>query len=107
MKPIRIAYLMAALLVINFPAGAQVTDGKTGVYAQADTARPHAGAVSLRVTPVQTQEKIEDPAAPSIVLYQVMGVVLAVWLGLAAFLFRLDRKVAGLEREIRDLKKSS
>ena len=36
----------------------------------------------------------EQPADASVVLYQVMAVVLIVWIGLAVFLFRLDRRVA-------------
>ncbi len=36
-------------------------------------------------------------------LYKVMGVILIVWLGLAFLLFRLDRKIARLEKEIKNL----
>lgn len=41
----------------------------------------------------ETEKKPE----PSTTLYQVMGVVLVIWTGLAVFLFRLDRRVARLE----------
>jgi CcmD family protein len=37
-------------------------------------------------------------------LYQVMGVIMVAWLGLALFLFRLDRKLARLEKELKKLK---
>jgi CcmD family protein len=37
-------------------------------------------------------------------LYKVMGVILVAWLGLALFLFRLDRKLARLEKELKKSK---
>jgi len=37
------------------------------------------------------------------VLIKVMLVVLFVWLGLAAYLFRMDRKIVKLEKEIDEL----
>jgi CcmD family protein len=36
----------------------------------------------------------------SATLYQVMAVVLFIWFGLAFFLFRLDRRVAKLEKKL-------
>lgn len=54
----------------------------------------------------ENQEHYEAPAQPdqpadvSVVLYRVMAVVLIVWIGLAVFLFRLDRRVAAIEKEI-------
>lgn len=35
-------------------------------------------------------------------LYVVLAVVLIIWLGLAFFIFRTDRKIAHLERSIED-----
>ncbi len=46
---------------------------------------------------VQEKEARQDT---STTLYQVMGIVLIIWAGLAFFLFRLDRKVARLEKNI-------
>jgi CcmD family protein len=42
----------------------------------------------------------ERPANAPGILYQVAGVILVIWLGLALFLFRIDRKVAKLERSL-------
>jgi CcmD family protein len=49
------------------------------------------------------QEK-EQKTEHASTLYQVMGVVLFIWFGLAVFLFRLDRKVARLEEQAKDRK---
>jgi CcmD family protein len=43
----------------------------------------------------------EKRPEPSTALYQVMGVVLIIWIGLAFFLFRIDRKVTKLENQVK------
>jgi CcmD family protein len=43
-----------------------------------------------------------EGAAPD--LYKVMGVILVAWFGLALFLFRLDRRIASLEKELKKSK---
>jgi len=48
------------------------------------------------------QQKTDRPADSSNVLYQVMGVILVIWLGLAVFLFRIDRKVTRLDKSLPD-----
>ena len=35
-------------------------------------------------------------------LYKVMGIILIIWIGLAVFLFLLDRKVSSLEKDLKD-----
>ena len=45
----------------------------------------------------------DRPADTSTVLYQVTGVILIIWLGLAFFLFRIDRRVARLEKSMPDV----
>ncbi|MBN2158030.1 MAG: CcmD family protein [Spirochaetes bacterium] len=66
-------------------------------------ARAQTGAVvssgenlKITVTPVRKDEG----AVPSAVLYRVLGVVLIIWAGLAAYLFIIDRRVARIEKEI-------
>jgi CcmD family protein len=50
----------------------------------------------------------QAPASQSVVsadaeiLCQVMGVVLIIWLGLALFLFMIDRRVARLEKKVKN-----
>jgi hypothetical protein len=46
----------------------------------------------------------ESPADAATALYRVMGVILLIWFGLAAFLFNLDRRVAKLEKTSPDMK---
>jgi CcmD family protein len=47
------------------------------------------------------QTKKTQPSETSTDLYKVAGVILIVWIGLAFFLFRLDRKIARLEKDIK------
>lgn len=44
----------------------------------------------------------EQPADSPAVLYQVMGVILVVWLGLGLFLFLINRRVTRLEKNLPD-----
>ena len=43
-------------------------------------------------------------ADTSSVLYQVAGVILIIWLGLAIFLYRIDRRVTRLEKRLPETK---
>jgi hypothetical protein len=44
----------------------------------------------------------DRPADASPVLYQVMGVIVVIWFGLALFLYRIDRRVTRLEKTLPD-----
>ena len=48
----------------------------------------------------QAVSEKDQPADANAVLYRVMGVVLVVWVGLAVFLFRIDRKLTRLGKEV-------
>ena len=56
------------------------------------------------VTSDQIPRDKEQKSENTTTLYLVMAVILFIWLGRALFLFRLDRKVARLERQTKDLK---
>ncbi len=49
------------------------------------------------------KDETRQPEQPT-TLYQVMGVVLFIWLGLALFIFRLDRRVTKLEYQVKNNK---
>jgi CcmD family protein len=49
-----------------------------------------------------TLPETNGPAESSTVLYQVMAVILVIWLGLGLFLFQIDRRVARLEKSMSD-----
>lgn len=51
---------------------------------------------SSQVIPPEKDRSAES----SNVLYQVMAVILVIWLGLAVYLFLIDRKVARLEKSM-------
>ncbi len=91
MRPINILALIVILLTIAAPALLPAAPEPAGPAAYA------AGASALDTAPAQSQQS-GDTAA---VLYRVMGVVLLVWTGLAVFLFRIDRRVAALEKDMR------
>jgi hypothetical protein len=65
------------------------------LYAQ-EAAKPSAG-----LSPVTETDRSADASS---VLYRVAGVILIIWLGLALFLYRIDRRVTKLERSISDAK---
>jgi CcmD family protein len=50
----------------------------------------------------ETSVKEEGPAESG-KLFKVMVVVMVIWLGLAFYLFRLDRKITKLENDINEL----
>ena len=95
------SFLTAAVIVIALSAapfaGYVLSQEKTGAaFAQAQSDPPS----KLSSTPPAVHEK-DQPADTSVVLYRVMGTLLVVWIGLAVFLFRIDRKLARLEKEAR------
>jgi CcmD family protein len=49
-----------------------------------------------------TTPEMGRPAESSNVLYQVMAVILVIWLGLALYLFLIDRRVTRLEKSMPD-----
>jgi CcmD family protein len=63
------------------------------LYAQ-ETAKPAA----------DTAPVPDKPADAPGVLWQVMGVIMVIWLGLALFLYRIDRRVAKLEKSLTAIK---
>ena len=67
-------------------SGARIADSATNVQETQKAGRDADG----------QEEKIPDA---STTLYRVMGVVLFIWLGIGALLFKLDRRVARLEKK--------
>ncbi len=54
--------------------------------------------------PVKSETPVmEEEASESGKLFRVMMVVMVIWLGLAYYLFRLDRKITKLEKDIHEL----
>ncbi|MDR3237181.1 MAG: CcmD family protein [Spirochaetia bacterium] len=51
-------------------------------------------------TPLETAQNEES--ADNGALWNVLLIVLVVWLGLAAYLFRIDRKISKIERELHE-----
>jgi CcmD family protein len=104
MSMIKRSFLAAALLTIALCAdpfagdSLSQTDAGT-VFAQAQSGQP----AKLNSAQPSVSEK-DQPTDAAAVLYRVMGVVLIVWIGLALFLFRIDRKLTRLEKEVRGLK---
>ena len=45
--------------------------------------------------------KADHPGSDN-TLYKVMGIILVIWIGLAVFLFMLDRKVSSLEKDLKN-----
>ncbi len=93
----KLFFLTNVLLVISlctvpfagqFQSAAAFAQAQTGQQADLKTAQP---------------EK-EAPADAGVVLYRVMGVVLVVWIGLAVYLFTIDRKLTRLQKEARGRK---
>jgi CcmD family protein len=58
-------------------------------------------AQEIQKTDNEVNQDTSKQAEKSTTLYQVMGVVLFIWIGLAFFLFRLDRRVAKLEKKVK------
>ncbi len=54
--------------------------------------------------PAQLAETLETAMLSNDKLLVVLAVVLIIWLGLAAFVFRTDRRISRLEQSLRDLK---
>jgi len=107
MPMIKLSFLTAALLAITLSAapfaGQTLPHANAGIaFAQAQTGQP----AILKPTQTSVSEK-EMPADAAVVLYRVMGVVIVVWIGLAVYLFRIDRKVTRLEKEVRGRKQGA
>jgi CcmD family protein len=73
------------------PAGSCCSIALPSISLYAQEAVKPAGALS---------PETDRPADTSSVLYQVTGVILIIWLGLAFFLYRIDRRVARLEKSM-------
>jgi CcmD family protein len=98
MRLIKTVLLITALWVISAPFVPFTAYEKMNCYAGAginseQVAAPGSG----RGIPADK----EQPTVDSWVLYRVMGVVLIIWVGLSLFLFRLDRRVTSLEKDLR------
>ncbi|OHD63762.1 MAG: hypothetical protein A2176_14600 [Spirochaetes bacterium RBG_13_51_14] len=90
--------ISAAAVIVVLPDGARVCAGNVISDARGNDPAPQQTGKSA------PPEKEEPAADTSKTLYRVTGVVLVIWTGLAIFLFRLDRKVSKLEKEITNLK---
>jgi CcmD family protein len=94
----KLFFLTTALIIIALGtapfAGHTMPQSDGAAFAQAQTGQP----ANLNTT--QTSDK-ETPTDATFVLYRVMGVVLVVWIGLAVYLFSIDRKITRLQKEVR------
>jgi len=104
MSMIKLSFLTATLLFIVLNAtpfaGHALPPANNGAaFAQAQSDLP----ANRNSTQPPVREK-DEPADTAAVLYRVMGVVMVVWIGLAVFLFRLDRRLARLEHDVRSMK---
>jgi CcmD family protein len=93
----KLFFLTAALLAVSLSAlpfagqshaGAAFAQAQAGPQTDLNAAQP---------------EK-EAPADAAPVLYRVTGVVMVVWIGLAVYLFTIDRRLSRLEKDLRGRK---
>jgi CcmD family protein len=104
MRLIKIVFLTALILCISSMALVSVPQ-----YAALKSATPRFSGLCLYAQEEgkndQSAQTRKDGAADrAAALYKVMAVVLIVWIGIALFLFRLDRRLAALEKNIKSLK---
>jgi hypothetical protein len=86
---------LAFMAGMALPAAAVPTPGKDDAVSE------------KRISAQDSRDIVQPAEAPvdtAAVLYRVMGVILFIWFGLAAFLFSLDRRVAKLEKASPDPK---
>jgi CcmD family protein len=101
---IAICLLMAGSLV---PRVNQVTDGKISASAP-QYSLVYAGEKDLRIAGDSYKKdggndmKKNDDRGGDGVLYRVMAIVLVIWMGLALYLFRMDRKIVKLEKDLNE-----
>ena len=70
---------------------------------EADTtygATPYDSVWTSQEVPVQQPDALERTMLDQDKLYVVLAVVLIIWIGLAAFVYRTDRKIDRLERKL-------
>jgi CcmD family protein len=104
MAMIKFSFLTATLLfiVLNaapFAGHALLPAHNGAAFAQAQSDLP----ANRNSAHPPVREK-DEPADSAAVLYRVMGVVMVVWIGLAVFLFRLDRRLSRLEHDVKSMK---
>lgn len=97
----KLSFMISVLLTISLSAapfaGHAQSQANTGIaFAQVQTVQQ----ANLNAA----QPEKEAPADAGVVLYRVMGVVLIVWIGLAVYLFSIDRKLSGIEKDLRRMK---
>jgi CcmD family protein len=98
MRVIRTAILASALIFSpHWPIGAL-----TPLFARPGGASVCAYAQEYQNQDRQVQNQADDRQT---VLYTVAAVILVVWVGLALFLWRLDRKIARLEKNLNEIRK--
>ncbi len=90
-------FIVLFLVTVTGRIGEHGTDRSSSIFSM-DTlyAQEH---VKSDQVPRDNEQKPENAAT----LYQVMAVILVIWLGLALFLFRLDRKVTRLEKQTKNM----
>jgi CcmD family protein len=100
MRQIRIAFLFTLIMVIVPVASIFYHLHGTGVTVNTSVSTMQLYAQKYQKPDTSVQSEKAQPSDASTDLYKVMCVILIVWIGLALFLFRLDRKIAGLEKEL-------
>jgi CcmD family protein len=93
----RIALLLT-LVFLAFTAGMAFPASRGAAPEQRINAQDSTAPV--QVSPHEKEAQADAATA----LYRVMGVIMVIWIGLAAFLFVLDRRVAKLEKSTLDMK---
>lgn len=63
-------------------------------------AAPYDSVWTSQEVPVQQPDALERTMLAQDKLYVVLAVVLIIWIGLAAFIYRTDRKIDWLERKM-------
>ncbi|HNW27469.1 MAG TPA: CcmD family protein [Spirochaetota bacterium] len=97
MRPINIA---CCILLLLLATGAAIPVEKAGDKSATLAAGQCLHAQDMHKNTPADPREAENKPEPSTTLYHVMGVVLFIWIGIAIFLFRLDRRVARLENRI-------
>jgi CcmD family protein len=87
------------VLLLTISAAIQIDAGR--YYSDASTVTTDLYAQEIHKPDNKANQDTSKQTEQSTVLYQVMGVVLFIWIGLAFFLFRLDRRVAKLEKQVK------
>ncbi len=101
MTLIKTRVILPFIVLLLFTAGAGIPADTAGGQSITMLAATDLHAQEIQKPDQTVSHDQEKKPEPSKTLYQVMGVVLIIWAGIAFFLFRLDRRVAKLENQVK------